>query len=336
MTLRIERFADDTEQWNDYVSRADHASVFHRHEGLALIADHTDTTLYPLVGYKGQEPVGVLPVFERSVGPLTLVESPPDGMEVFSLGPVLTNREQLKQRKIERRNRRFVDECLGWIDDHLGPDVVHLRSVERYTDLRPFQDRGYDVTPYYTYVVDLDRTTEDLLASFSSDARSNIRNADDREYEVEVGDREAAAAVIEQVRARMAALEEPYPLTPSTGRELYDRFSDDVVRPYVLSVDGERAGGMIALEHDDTVYRWQGGAKTSVDFPVNDVLDWHVITDAMDRDMTRYDLVGANLSRTARYKAKFGPDPVPYYGAMKRRPSVEVLTRLRQQLPVVG
>jgi len=68
------------------------------------------------------------------------------------------------------------------------------------------------------------------------------------------------------------------------------------------------------------------------DFPVNDVLDWHVMRDARDRGISRYDLVGANLPRTARYKSKFGPDPVPYYGAMKRVPAVDILTDLRQHV----
>lgn len=330
MSVRVERVDVDEEPWNSHVSRAPNASVFHRAEALGVLADHTGTTLHPLVGYKGQEPVGVLPVFERSRGPFRSVVSPPNGFEVFSLGAVLTDPGQLKQRKLERRNRRFVEACLDWVDEECSPHVVHVRSSARATDMRPYQEQGFDVTPYYTYVVDLDRSEEELLGSFSSDARSNVRSADEFDYEIEVGGAGACAEIIGRVKDRMEHLDKTYPLDESAARELYHALPEGVVRPYVCSVDGERLGGIIALEAGDTVYRWQGGTKVTEEFPVNDVLDWHVMRDARERGITRYDLVGANLPRTARYKSKFGPEPVPYYGAMKRSPAVDLLAGLRQ------
>jgi len=335
MSISVERADVDATEWNGFVSRAPDASVFHRAEPLRLLESHTGTTLHPLVGYKGQEPIGVLPVFERTVGPITMAVSPPEGFEVFSLGPVLTDPGQLKQRKVERRNRALVEGCLEWIDDELSPEITHIRSTDRHSDLRPFQAHGFDVTPYYTYVVDLDRSEEDLLASFSSDARSNAR-ADDAGYTIEVGDAEACTAIVRQVSDRLDELDKGYPLTPEVGAKLYRRLPDGAVRPYVCLHDGECLGGIIALEHGDTVYRWQGGAKTTVDFPVNDALDWRVMRDARERGVERYDLVGANLARTAQYKSKFGPDPRPYYGARKQAPGMDLLATLRQRLPIVG
>jgi hypothetical protein len=58
----------DADEWNGYVEQSPQATPLHRHEALALIAEETGTTLHTLVGFTGQEPVGVLPLFEGHAG----------------------------------------------------------------------------------------------------------------------------------------------------------------------------------------------------------------------------------------------------------------------------
>lgn len=335
MSIEVTR-ADESEmeKWNDYVDRSPHASPFHRREGIELLANHADVDLHPLIGKKGQEVVGVFPIFEDRRGPLTTVISPPPNTEVYYLGLALTDPGQLKQRKRERRNRRFVEGCLDWIESELEPDFCHLRTVDRYTDLRPFKERRYEVTPYYTYVVDLTDDPEDVLMRFSSDARSNVRSTDEGDYEIEIGGLEEARGIIDRVRERHVEQGEPYHITSSFIETLYTTFPDGQVRPYVCRTDDGIAGGIVALEYGDTIYRWQGGTKVDVDIPVNDLLDWHIMRDAMDRGIERYDLVGANTPRICRYKSKFGPDLVPYHGAIKRSSRGKVVSTVRRHLPV--
>lgn len=333
MSIRVERVDLDAEPWNSHVDRAPESSVFHHSGAIQRLAAHTGTTLHALVGYKGEEPIGILPLFEGSRGPLRTVVSPPDGFEVFSLGAVLLDPGQLKQRKLERRHRRFVDGCLDWVEETVSPHIVHIRSTAQRTDMRPYQQADFDVSPYYTYVVDLDRSEEELLGSFSSDARSNIRSAEEFDYTIDVGGEDACREIISRVQDRLDHLGKNYPLDQDAAAALYRELPEGTVKPYVCSVDGESLGGIVALEHGDTIYRWQGGTKVTDDFPVNDVLDWHVMQDARERGVDRYDLVGANLPRTAKYKAKFGPDAVAYYGAMRRAPGVGLLAKLRQHAP---
>lgn len=58
--------ADELDRWDDLVRSSRQGTFFHRRSPLRVLADHSDTTLHPLVGYKGQEPVGVFPVFAYS------------------------------------------------------------------------------------------------------------------------------------------------------------------------------------------------------------------------------------------------------------------------------
>lgn len=313
MSIDVTLLEDGPDAWNRFVDQSPEATPFHRYEALSVLADRTGWTLHPLVGRKGQEPVGILPLFEGRHGPLRELRSPPPGVEVFYLGPARLNFAKLGQRKAERRNRAFVEGCAEWIDDR-DPDYVDVRTVDRYTDTRPFQWRGFEVAPSYTYVLDLSPEESELLDRLSREARRNVTDVE-TDYAIEVGDVADARAIVADVRARHEAQGEPYPLDPQFVADLHEALSAEHVRPYVCRADGRRVGGLVALEYGDTIYRWQGGVRPDgdVDIPVNDLLDWHVIRDARERGLARYDFVGANVPRLCAYKAKWAPDPVPYY-----------------------
>lgn len=304
---------EDLGRWDALVAASAEATPFHYVGALEVLAERSNATLHPLVGYKGQQPVGLFPLFEISKGPVETVFSPPPQLKVPYLGPVQLNHERLKQRKAEQHRERFIDGCLTYLDEVVSPSYVHLRTGPRYRDVRALSWHGFDVTPRYTYVVDLTVGAERLLEAFSIDARKNVTADYAVDYAVREAGREAIAPMIEQVKARHDAQGEPYGVPAAFVEDLYDATPEGTVRPYACTVDGTFAGGMVALELGDTSYRWQGGAKTDSDLPVNDLVDWYIMRDGIDRGLARYDLVGANTQRLNGYKAKFAPELVTYY-----------------------
>lgn len=277
-----------------------------------MVADYADATLHPLAGVVGDEIVGLFPVFERAIGPLTVLFSPAPHLKVSYLGPIRVGAVDDSPRVQAARDREFVSTALTCLEDRFGPRYTHVRTTPQVADPRPFMWDGYDLVPRFTYAVDLTPGAEDLLGSFSSDARQNVTDTRS-DLSVDIGRHDAIEFVIEQVTARHREQGEPYGVTPAYVTDLYDTLPDGVVRPYVVTLGGERVGGMIALRDDDTVYRWQGGAKPTVDAPINDCLDWEIMQDAIDDGHSRYDLVGANNSRITEYKAKFAPELETYY-----------------------
>lgn len=306
---------DDLERWNGYVERSPHGTLFHEHEPLRVQADHADATLHPLIGYKGQEPVGLFPVFEVRKQLVSTAFSPPPHLRVPYLGPAFLNLEKLKQRKRERRRQSFVDGCFDWIETELSPKYAHFRTGTAFADSRPFKWNEHDVTPEYTYVVDLDTDEEELLTRFSSDARRNVTNAPEDAYEIEEGGIGAIRDILEQVRNRYESQGIRFDVSPEFVIDLYEESPNGHVRPYALYHDGDFVGGILAHEYDDTVSRWLGGVRTDldVDLPTNDLLDWAVMSDGIDRGLSAYDLVGADTPRINRYKAKFNPSLRTYY-----------------------
>jgi len=314
--MAIDITADDEElieRWDDYVDRSPNGTLFHTHDFLEVLARHSDTGLHLLGGYKGQEPVGIFPVFHDRLGPVDTVFSPPRKVGMFQLGPALLNAGSPKQRRREKRCRRFVEGCLDWIDDEIDPSYSHFRTYHEYDDVRPFKWEGFDLSPRFNYVVDLDASEEDLLMEFSSDARSNIRRMRDQDCTVEEGGPEGVRAVISQVTDRFGEQNKASPVDVAYVIDLYESLPAGQVRSYVCTVEGEFATGMVTLEGEDSVYRWQGGVRPAVDLPVNEYLDWRIIQDARDRGKTRYNLVGANTKRLTEYKSKFNPRVVEYY-----------------------
>lgn len=306
-----------TAGWDALVGRSPHATAFHRRAFLDVVADHLDATLHLLVGYKGQEPVGLFPVFEVTRNLVTTAFSPPPGVEMSQLGPVMLGLDGAKRRRVEKRTHRFVEGCLEWVEDSFDPSYVSVRPHVGYDDHRPFVWNGFDLTPRYTYVVDLRPGPEEVMAAFSSDARRNVRSTDDDAYAIEEEEGEAPDAidrVVDHLERRHENRGVDYALAPALLHDLARALPDGELRTYVCRVDGSYAGGMIALDDGRTVYRWQGGARPlrDVEVPVNDLLDWRIMADAMDRGRERYDLMGANTPELCEYKSKFGPELAAY------------------------
>jgi hypothetical protein len=324
----------DIEGWNDYVSRSPQGTVFHQYAALEVLADHAGATVHPLMGFKGQEPVGVFPAFETSKGPIRMIFSPPPDLRVSYLGPAMLNMAKLKQRKRDRRCKRFIGGCLDWLFEVVSPRYAHVRVSGGHDDLRPFKWNGWTVEPSYTYVVDLDTDAESLIKRFSSDGRSNVRNADEDSYTIEIGSQPEITQIVEQVRNRYESQGIFFGLTTEFVTDLYEALSEGSLKPYTLRVDGDFVGGMLVLDTGETVSRWQGGVRTDVDtdLPVNDLLDWRVMVDGIENGRSAYDLVGAEDERINEYKAKFNPELQTFYSATYSEAGMDVLASMYQRL----
>lgn len=304
--------ADARDRWNGWVERSPHGTVFHQIEFLRVLERHADATLHLLVGYKGEQPIGFFPVFEQRKGPMTTVSSPPSGLGVPHLGPALLAGGR-KQRKRERLNVRFAEACFDWLDAEVDPSFVHVVTSAGYDDVRPFQWNDYDVTPRYTYELDLSKGTDALLDSVSRDARTSVTGEAD--CEIEPADDAGIAYIVDRVNDRYSADDGGLQLDLDYVRDVFDALPDGQARANLARVDGDPVSGRLQFRFDGTLRFWQGSPKPDerVDAPVNDLLNWAVIAGAADDGLARCDLTGANTRRVCRYKAKFNPRVSTYH-----------------------
>jgi len=295
--------------------------VFHTPAALETLDEHTSAERRLYGAFKGQEAVGLLPVFVSSYGIGRTITSPPAGMGVPRLGPLVMPTSP-KQRKRESVTREFVELVLDEIDSDSVRSLVHMECPIDYDDPRPFQWADLKVGQEFTYVLDLaKRSADDVQSGFSRDLRKNIRRAEETDMTVSVGDVSAAINVYDDVADRYADQGETFDVDRGFFRDLVTALGERC-RTYVArDGDGEYLGGIVVLYSDDTAAFWQGGVGKSYDgVSVNSRLHWAAITDIIDEDVgvdgadvTGYDLVGANTPRLCEYKSKFGADLVPYY-----------------------
>lgn len=322
------RHVDDPGRWNELLTDTTHPTGFHHAAALDVLADHSGTTCHRLAGFKGEEPVGVFPVFTTRKGPATVAFSPPPNLKLPYLGPRLLERQPLKRRRRDKRNRRFVDACHEWLQREHDPGFTAIRTAPGFDDVRPFLWQEYDATLRYTYVIDLDRSPDELLSAFSADARRNVTDDYDVDYEIAEGTIDDVDRIVEQVEERHAEQGESFNLGAPMVRDLYEELPDGVIRPYVCRIDGSFIGGSVNVEFEGRSICWIGVTKVDADLPVNDLIDWEYPKEAMDRGITSYDLAGANNPRIARFKAKFAPDLVPYYSLEKGTRTMTALSKL--------
>src|SRR6056297_1700136 len=159
--MDIQRLSLD--EWEDALPSSG-VGPFHQPEMLSLIDEYEDGDLQLLGGFRGQEPVGLMPVFVRNMFSLRFVISPPPGLGVPWLGPVLMPTSP-KQRKREKLNERFTEQALEAVDAD---------------DLRTYLWSSQNVEPRFNHVIDLaGREQEAVLKSFTRDLRKEIRKRDE-------------------------------------------------------------------------------------------------------------------------------------------------------------
>ena len=294
--------------------------VFHTPAALSVLDRHTEGAMRLFVGYKGDNPVAMFPVFivERAVGQAVL--SPPPGMGVPQLGPLVMPASP-KRRKRERLNREFVEAVL----DRCGVDgrasLLRVICSPSYSDPRPFAWTGMDVGTEFTYTLDTsEQTPEELLRAASKSLRREVGDGRDSDVRVTVEGAEAAETVYEQTSERYHEQGEEYPLERAYVSDLTTALAEeDRCRVYVArDPEGEFLSGITVLYSNDAAYFWQGGTRASYDgVSINSLLHWRIIEDlASDPprpSTTEYDLLGANTERLCQYKSKFGGQLVPYH-----------------------
>ncbi|WP_121823397.1 GNAT family N-acetyltransferase [Halostella salina] len=313
--MNIEHLSLD--DWGDALPSAGF-DVFHTPEALRALDDHTVADLRLLGGFKGQQAVALFPAFVRDGSIGRVVTSPPPSMSVPHMGPILMPNSP-KRRKREKLNRRFAEGVVDELDATASNTLFRTVTTPDYDDPRPFDWSDLSVDPSFTYRLPLDgRSLDDVLGSFSSSLRREIRDAQASDAELAVEGRTAAKRVFERTAERYDDTDSSLPVSWPFVRDLVDRLGDRC-RVYVARApDGEFLSGIVALYSNDSAYFWQGGTRAEYDGTgVNGLLHWGIIRDIVEDpaldSVHQYDLVGANTERLCRYKAKFGADLRPYY-----------------------
>ena len=312
MTIELKIASEkNAEEWNKLVESSPHGTIFHTWKWLKIAEKHTNSKLYPIIGYKGTTPVGIFPLFYQRKALLKLVFSPPPHTAIIYLGPALVDYDKLKQAKKETNFVEFQSEVDKFIDDKLKANYIYISLPPRLLDPRPFKWTGYEVEPAYDYVMDLSNGLEYIWQkNCDRKLRQDIERARRSGVSVEEGDKEELEVIHGLMEDRYAEQDKMVTVPKDYLLELYDSFYENI-KIFVAKYEGEIVTGMIDVYYKDKVVSWIGNPRPRVKMSPspNDLLNWEAMKYACEHGFKYYETIGAaGNERLHSYYSKCNPE----------------------------
>ncbi len=316
MTLKI---ATDPNQWDKLLLKAPHRTIFHTWEWLKIVEKHTKTKLYPIIGFKGTNPIGIFPVFYQKKGFFRSVLSPPTGAGVLYLGPLIIDYENMKQGRKESTLFELLTATDKFIFSELNAKYIKIRSPPRLLDSRPFIWAGYTTDPAYTFTLNLTKNLDSLRDGFDKEFRRNIDRTLERGVSVEEGSMQDLDLLYSSVSRRLNRKGVGLNIPKDYLHELFQHFFPQNLRIFIAKYKGEKIGGIVLICYNNTVSAWIGSPKTDLPsiYP-NDLIHWEAIKWAKRNGFKFYDIMDTGFDRNlSAYKMQLNPDLSIWFLATK-------------------
>jgi lipid II:glycine glycyltransferase (peptidoglycan interpeptide bridge formation enzyme) len=200
--------------------------------------------------------------------------------------------------------------------DKIAPNFVNFSTVPNFLDVRFFTWKKFTERLLLTYVINLEKSIDEIWASFSKKCRNGIRKLS--AYSPEIQQTNDVSALLPIYRERLGELGVNVPLySDDYLKELVAAFPQDVT-VYSLSIDGSIATAIVCcVMQKERYHTWIGGMNARKDnLHVDDYLTWELVKRAKSEGFKKLELGQADL-RLYRNKSKFNPVLEPFYYVKK-------------------
>jgi hypothetical protein len=300
MSVSLEMIKDP-HAWDMLVEASAHGVLFHRWEFLGIMARHTGYRLLPYGIYKDRELACVFPLFFKARNGLRMINSPPPGLSVPYLGPVMA---PLYDRMRQDEKETFMGDMLGAVEAELAklsPHYISIQTVPLFDDIRPFLWRGYDAEVNYDYVTDLDRPLEAIQASLDKDVKNIIKNFG--ETTIEAMQSHDANAFFTLLSERIGKKKQAfYKHNTEFYEDVLKAFPDNLKLHFYYH-NGELVSAKIAYMYKDKYIAWKGFATGKF----NEYMTWYTMKWAQSKGYRVFENPDAETRRLVQYKSKFNP-----------------------------
>jgi Acetyltransferase (GNAT) domain len=270
-------------------------TLFHENWWLAAV---TKGRFEEAVVKNGSQVIGRLPfVIEKKIG-FTTVRLPPF---THVLGPVVDAGVGKPQTQLVRRLsivRNLIDQLPPF-------DFLKHAFGSSLPDGLAFQDRGFQVSPQYTFEIDCRADPRDLWDAMHFKTRQHIRRAEEKFSVAAVNDpNEFVGFYLRNLAARGLVCRLPLESFPTVFSACEARDSGEILS--ANWPDGKPAAMVfIVWGHGMMYYLLSTRAKDDSDNGSVSLLIWSAIQRAHDRGV-KFDLDGVTTSGIARFLSGFG------------------------------
>jgi len=303
---------DDKKRWDQFVETSPQGLLFHKWDFLKAVERHSKYQFLPYGVYLGEELRCIFPFFMVRSRGVTVMRSPPPHAQIPYLGPAFDPSVQALRASAKEK---IFDQVTGELCteiDTIAPNIVYFTTVPNFLDVRSFVWKNFTARVGFTYAIDLERSLDEIWASFSRSCRQKIKRVS--AYSPEIQQTDDVSPMLDIWRPRFSELGIEVPLiSDSYLKELVAAFPKDVT-VYNLSIDGRLATAEACCAMQKERYcTWIGGVNARKDLGVNEYLDWEVVQRAKSEGFKKLDLGATNNESLSRYKAKFDPLLEPFF-----------------------
>lgn len=293
--------------WDALVERAPLGTLFHSYRWTALLAEAFGRTARVLGVFRNGELVAGSPLYERRV-PGLVISNPP--IVAGYAGALLGLPEYDRACRTNSEVEQVLDALEAGVRERYG--YARLTHPPGVVDARPFLWHGWNVTPRYTFRMEL-RDPNDVFDAFEPDTRRKIRRAE--EAGLVVSRIARTSEIIGAYESSYRRHEEPPPVPVSMLARLADRLIvDGLARGYVVRDEAGNAHAFQMQVLDSRVaYGWIAGMVPEHTPRAGfSLLTWRILSE-LAQTHRLYDFLGANTPTIAQFKRAFGGDLVPYW-----------------------
>ncbi|MGZ8874520.1 MAG: GNAT family N-acetyltransferase [Halobacteriota archaeon] len=303
---------EDKKRWDQFVETSPQGLLFHKWDFLKTVERHSKYKLLPYCVYSGDQPICIFPFFFKQdrLGMTYMFSPPPLDTQIWYLGPAFDPSVQaLKASNKEKIFDQVTNELCEEIDK-IDPNYVYFMTVPNFLDVRSFIWKDFPAGFWFTYSIDLEKSLDEIWASFNSRCRRGIRRVN--AYSPEIQQTNDVSPMLDIWRPRFSELGLQVPLlSDSYLKELVATFPQEMT-VYNLTIDGQLATAIACcvIQKERYCY-WIGNASARKDLYVNEYLIWEVVKRAKSEGFTKLDL-GESTEILSRFKSKFDPVLEPF------------------------
>ena len=176
---------EDKKRWDQFVEMSPQGLLFHKWDFLKTVERHSKYQFLPYCVYAGDELRCIFPFLVGRHTGLTVMRSPPPHTQIPYLGPAFDPSVQaLKAGTREKIFDQVTAELCKEIDK-IAPNLVSITTVPNFLDVRFFIWKKSSEHLRFTYTIDLERSLDEIWASFSKSCRQRIKQVSGHSPEIQ-------------------------------------------------------------------------------------------------------------------------------------------------------
>jgi hypothetical protein len=305
---------DDKSAWDKFVDESSYGLLSHKWDFLKIAEKYSGYKLHTYGFYKGEELLGIYPLFYKRFNGFKMIFSPPPRRGIPYLGFLVSKEyDRQKQSKKETLLNQFLEEIEAEIKKY-SPDYMLIYTVPNFLDMRFFKWNDYLVAPDFTYVVNLNRPAEEIWGNFHKDVRRDIKHAESSGLELKKSTDLSIFHERQERRYREKAAN--FSMDANYLKDLYNAYPDNINIYYVYNNEGQVASASMAQEYKGRVLGWMGLAKAVGN--ANEFMIWKLMESSKLKGFDKFEIAGANVRSQCQFKSRFNPSLEVCYHIYKK------------------